>query len=145
MRPVLSDSASLPDGGSAGKGPAGSLLGCRCFSVLIDLTSRSNWFAISIDMPQKSGTRCTQSVCAVKSHSEHLRAFFRPIGKIIPQWQHQLGDMLEIGSKRCGMRWLIFSSSESCCRSEHNPVSGVPPWMVVKHSQSLHWIWIYTW
>ena len=45
---------------------------------------------------------------------EHLRAFLRPRGRTMPQWQHQLGEMLVMGSKRCGMRWLICSSSLSC-------------------------------
>jgi hypothetical protein len=100
MRPAAEDRpwAEAELIGRAGAGPPGT----RC--LLIDLTSTSSWLAISIDMPQKSGTRWTQSVWAVKSHSVHLRALFRLRGRIMPQWQHQLGESEEIGSKRWGMR-----------------------------------------
>jgi hypothetical protein len=38
--------------------------------------------AVSIDMPQKSGTRCAQWPWQVMLHSEHLRAFFLPNGSM---------------------------------------------------------------
>lgn len=56
-----------------------------CFSCL-----RAFWalmpsrilLAVTMDMPQKSGTRCTQAAWHVRLHSEHLRLFFLPNGSI---------------------------------------------------------------
>jgi hypothetical protein len=39
-------------------------------------------FAISIVIPQKSGTRWTHAAWQVSEHSEHLRAFFLPNGSM---------------------------------------------------------------
>ena len=50
--------------------------------VLISRSCVSRIFAISIVMPQKSGTRCTQAAWQVREHSEHFRAFFLPKGSI---------------------------------------------------------------
>lgn len=36
----------------------------------VDLMPSKIWLATAIDMPQKSGTRCTHCACAVRLHSE---------------------------------------------------------------------------
>ena len=50
--------------------------------LLLRMPSRI-WLATAMDMPQKSGTRCTHWACAVSEHSVHLREFFlEPIGSM---------------------------------------------------------------